>query len=67
MGIGFDFGANAPTGVFALHAAIAAFFVYIGTANAAAGESLGLALNGLIALMLVAAGVVVARIVERRA
>ncbi|WP_280585993.1 hypothetical protein [Halorubrum sp. Boch-26] len=66
MEFGFDFGANAPTGVFALHAAVAAFFLYLGAVNAAAGESLGLALNGLIGLMLVAAGVVVARITERR-
>ncbi|MFC7187457.1 hypothetical protein [Halorubrum yunnanense] len=67
MDIGFDFGANAPTGVFALHAAAAAFFLYIGVENAAAGESLGLALNALIGAMLVAAGVVVARITARRA
>ena len=66
MQIGFDFGANAPTGVFVLHAAVGAFFLYLGAANAAAGESLGLALNGLIGAMLVAAGVVVARITEQR-
>jgi hypothetical protein len=66
MVIGFDLGANAPTGVFVLHAAVAAFFLYLGAANAAAGESLGLALNGLVGAMLVAAGVVVARITERR-
>ncbi|MFO7834109.1 MAG: hypothetical protein R6V31_08665 [Halohasta sp.] len=66
MEIGFTFGANAPTGVFALHAAVAAFFLYIGAVNAAAGESLGLLLNGLVGVLLVAAGVVTARIAERR-
>ncbi|WP_144799052.1 hypothetical protein [Halorubrum depositum] len=66
MEIGFTLGANAPTGVFALHAAVAAFFLYVGLANAAAGESIGLALNALIGVMLVAAGVAVAGITERR-
>lgn len=66
MEIGFNFGANAPTGVFALHAAVAAFFLYIASANAAAGESLGVLLNGLVGVLLITAGVVTARIAERR-
>jgi hypothetical protein len=66
MEIGFDIGANAPTGVFAFHAAVAAFFLYLAVVNAAAGESLGLALNVLIGAMIVAAGVIVARITHRR-
>jgi len=66
MGLGFTLGSNAPTGVFALHAAVAAFFLYLGAVNAAAGESLGLALNALIGAMLLVAGVVTARITERR-
>jgi len=66
MEIGFSLGANAPTGVFALHAAVAVFFLYLGVVNAAAGESIGVALNALIGVLLVAAGVVVARITERR-
>jgi hypothetical protein len=66
MEIGFDFGANVPTGVFALHAAVATFFLYLGTANAAAGETLGILLNGLVGVLLVTAGVVTARITERR-
>ena len=67
MEIGFSFGANAPTGVFALHAAVAVFFLYLGVVNAVAGESIGFALNALIGVLLVAAGVVVARITDRRA
>lgn len=66
MDIGFSFGANVPTSVFALHAAVAVFFLYLGAANAAAGESIGVALNGLLGVLLVAAGVVVARITARR-
>jgi len=66
MEIGFTLGSNAPTGVFALHAAVAVFFLYLGVVNAAAGESLGLALNVLIGVMLVVAGVVTARITARR-
>jgi hypothetical protein len=42
------------------------FFLYLGVVNAAAGESIGVALNALIGVLLVAAGVVVARITERR-
>ena len=66
MDIGFTLGANVPTGAFALHAAVASFFLYLGVVNAAAGELVGLVLNGLIAVMLAAAGVFVARITERR-
>ena len=66
MDIGFSLGANAPTGVFALHVAVAAFFLYLGVVNGAAGEPIGVALNGLIGVLLVVAGVVVARITERR-
>ena len=66
MEIGFTVGTNVPTGAFALHAAVASFFVYLSVVNGAAGELLGLLLNGLIAAMLVAVGVVVARVTERR-
>jgi|GEM_PF-981085 len=66
MEIGFTVGTNAPTGAFVLHAAVASFFLYLGFVNGAAGELLGLLLNGLIALMLIAVGVVVARVTERR-
>lgn len=66
MEIGFNLGANAPTGVFALHAAAAALFLYVGAVNAAAGESLGVLLNGLVGVLLIAAGVMTARIAERR-
>jgi hypothetical protein len=66
MDIGFTLGANAPTAAFALHAAVATVFLYLGVIDAAAGELIGLVLNGLIAVMLAAAGVFVARITERR-
>ena len=66
MDIGFSFGVNAPTGVFVLHVAVAAFFLSLGVVNAFAGEPIGGALNGLIGVLLITAGVVVARITERR-
>lgn len=66
MEIGFSFGANVPTGVFALHAAVASYFLYLGVVNGTAGELIGLLLNGLIGVLLVVAGVVTARITERR-
>jgi hypothetical protein len=66
MEIGFSLGANVPTGVFALHAAVASYFLYLGVINGAAGELIGLLLNGLIGVLLVTAGVVTARITERR-
>lgn len=66
MEIGFDFGANVPTGVFALHAAAAVVFIYLASVNAAAGESIGILLNAFIGIMLVTAGVVTARITDRR-
>jgi hypothetical protein len=66
MEIGFTLGANVPTGVFAIHAAVAVFFLYLGAVNATAGESIGVALNALIGVLLVTTGVVVARITARR-
>ena len=66
MHIGFDLGANVPTGVVALHALVGLFFLYVASANAAGGELIGAGLNAVIGLALVAVGVVAGRITARR-
>jgi hypothetical protein len=66
MEIGFDAGANIPSAVFLAHLVAAGFFVYVGGLNAAAGEPLGLVLNGLIGVLLALVGVAAARITARR-
>ena len=66
MHIGFDLGANVPSGVVALHALVALFFLYVAGVNAAGGELLGAGLNAAIGLSLVAVGVVAGRITARR-
>lgn len=66
MNIGFDLGANAPSGVLALHTAVAAVFLYLAGVNAAGGETIGLALYLAMAGMIALVGVLAARIVSRR-
>lgn len=66
MHIGFSLGANVPTGVFALHAGVAAIFLSAAATNATAGDPIGPLLNALVGVLLLAAGVVTARIAERR-
>ena len=66
MNVGFDLGANVPSGVVALHALVALFFLYIAGVNAAGGELLGAGLNAVIGLSLVAVGVVAGRFTARR-
>jgi len=66
MELGFTFGANLPTAVFALHAAVATVFLTLGAVNAGAGELIGFLLNSVVGALLVAAGVVTARITRRR-
>lgn len=66
MDIGFDLGANVPSGVFALHAVIAVVFLGFAGANGANGETIGLALYLAMAGMIALVGVMAARIVSRR-
>lgn len=66
MNLGFDVGTNVPTGVAAAHLCVAGVFFYVGSLNAAAGESLGLALNALIGVLILTAGIAAARITARR-
>lgn len=66
MNIGFDLGANIPSGVVALHALVGLFFLSVASANAAGGELLGAGLNAAIGVALVAVGVVAGRITARR-
>ncbi|ELZ39616.1 hypothetical protein [Halorubrum tebenquichense] len=66
MEIGFDLGANVPSGVFALHAAVAVVFLYFAAVNGANGETVGLALYLAIAGMVALVGLLAGRIVSRR-
>ena len=66
MHIGFDLGANVPTGVVALHALVGLVFLSVAGVNAAGGELIGAGLNAVIGLALVAVGVVAGRITARR-
>lgn len=66
MEIGFELGANAPSGVFALHAVIAVVFLGFAGLNGANGETIGLALYLAMSGMIAAVGVLAARIVSRR-
>ncbi|WP_435073434.1 hypothetical protein [Halorubrum sp. HHNYT27] len=50
----------------AFHAVVASFFLYLGVGNGAAGALVSLLLSGLVGILLVAAGVVTARITEQR-
>ncbi|SFR44830.1 MULTISPECIES: hypothetical protein [Halorubrum] len=66
MEIGFELGANVPSGVFALHAAVAVVFLIFAGLNGANGETAGLALYLAMAGMIALVGVVAGRIVSRR-
>jgi hypothetical protein len=66
MDIGFDFGANIPSGVFALHALVAVVFFGFAGLNATSGELIGVGLYLAIGAMVAAVGVLAARITARR-
>jgi len=66
MNIGFDLGANVPTGVVALHVLVGLVFLSVASVNAAGGELIGAGLNAVIGLALAAVGVVAGRITARR-
>ena len=66
MDLGFEIGANVPSGVLALHTAVAAVFLYLAGLNAAGGETIGLALYLAMSGMIALVGVLAARIVSRR-
>jgi hypothetical protein len=66
MEIGFDLGANVPSGVFALHAVIAVVFVGLAGVNGANGETIGLAIYLAMAGMISLVGLIAGRIVARR-
>ena len=66
MEIGFELGANAPSGVFALHAAIAVVFLGLAGLNGVNGEAIGLALYLAMAGMIGLVGLMAGRIVSRR-
>ncbi|WP_424014780.1 hypothetical protein ACOZ35_01785 [Halorubrum xinjiangense] len=66
MEIGFDLGANVPSGVFALHAVIALVFLGLAGVNGSNGEIIGLGIYLAMAGMIAIVGVMAARIVARR-
>jgi len=66
MEIGFDLGTNVPSGVFALHAAIAVAFLFLAGLNGANGETVGLVLYLATAGMVALIGLLAGRIVARR-
>ncbi|WP_049910991.1 hypothetical protein [Halorubrum coriense] len=66
MEIGFELGANAPSGVLALHTAVAVVFLVLAGLNGMNGEVIGLALYLAMAGMIALVGVVAGRIVSRR-
>ena len=66
MEIGFDLGANAPSGVFALHAVIAVVFLGLAGLNGANSEAIGLVLYLAMAGMIALVGLLAGRIVARR-
>ncbi|TKX74761.1 hypothetical protein EXE46_06905 [Halorubrum sp. GN11_10-6_MGM] len=66
MEIGFDLGANVPSGVLALHAVVALAFLGLAGVNGANGEAIGLALYLAMAGMIALVGVLAGRIVARR-
>ncbi|QAU12418.1 hypothetical protein EKH57_06625 [Halorubrum sp. BOL3-1] len=66
MEIGFDLGANVPSGVFALHVVIAVAFLLLAGLNGANGETAGVALYLAMAGMIAFVGVLAGRIVSRR-
>ena len=66
MDLGFDLGANVPSGVFTLHAVIAVVFLGLAGLNGANGEAIGLAIYLAMAGMIAIVGVMAARIVARR-
>ena len=66
MDIGFELGANVPSGLLALHAVIALVFLGLAGVNGANGEAIGLALYLAMAGMIALVGVMAARIVARR-
>ncbi|QUO46984.1 MULTISPECIES: hypothetical protein [Halorubrum] len=66
MEIGFDLGANVPSGVLALHAVIAVVFLGLAGVNGSNGELIGLGIYLAMAGMIGLVGVMAARIVARR-
>ncbi|TKX34918.1 hypothetical protein EXE51_17095 [Halorubrum sp. CGM5_25_10-8B] len=66
MDLGFDLGANAPSGVFTLHAVIAVVFLGLAGLNGANGEAIGLAIYLAMAGMIALVGLLAGRIVARR-
>ncbi|KOX96166.1 MULTISPECIES: hypothetical protein [Halorubrum] len=66
MDIGFDLGVNVPSGVFALHAVIAVVFLGLAGVNGANGELIGLGLYLAMAGMIGLVGLMAGRIVARR-
>lgn len=66
MEIGFDLGANVPSGVFALHAVIALVFLGLAGVNGSNGELIGLGIYLAMAGMIALVGVMAGRIVARR-
>ncbi|GAA0718387.1 hypothetical protein J2744_001461 [Halorubrum trapanicum] len=66
MEIGFELGANVPSGVFALHAVIAVVFLGLAGVNGANGELIGLAIYLAMAGMIAVVGILAGRIVSRR-
>ena len=66
MEIGFDLGANIPSGVFALHAVIAVVFLGLAGVNGANGELIGLGIYLAMAGMIGVVGLMAGRIAARR-
>ena len=66
MPLGIDIGPNPPTIVLAFHLLVGLALVGLGANFAANGEPLGLALNGLIGVLVAGVGVAAARILARR-
>ncbi|QKG91515.1 hypothetical protein DVK05_03760 [Halorubrum sp. Atlit-8R] len=66
MDIGFDLGANVPSGVLALHAVIAVVFLGLAGVNGANGELIGLGIYLAMAGMIGLVGLMAGRIVARR-
>jgi len=66
MALGIDVGPNVPTSVLFLHVVLSLLFFWLGLNNLVNGRPIGLALNGLIGVLVVGVGVAAARIVARR-
>ena len=66
MPLGIEFGPNPPTAVVGLHVLVGLLFLGLGVQNAMNGEPLGLALNGLLGVLIAGVGIAAARILARR-